>query len=84
MILRKGQTKFILEKARDILTHDDEDGQRLRLQNCQIMIDSTSYNLRKTALGASSPAKPALHIPDLQRLSALIASHKGIGAWIVL
>ena len=28
-------------------------------------------NIRKTALGASSPAKPALHIPDLHTKSAL-------------
>ena len=29
---------------------------------------------RKTALGASSPAKPALHIPDLEAISHALRS----------
>jgi hypothetical protein len=28
--------------------------------------ERSGYNLRKTARGASSPAKPALHMPDLK------------------
>jgi hypothetical protein len=31
--------------------------------------------LRKTALGASSPAKPALHIPELQKPSVSMLSN---------
>lgn len=70
-------------------THDDEDGQRLRLGMilasgdrgndhspseviCQMrrLEGNVKENLRKTARGASSPAKPALHIPDLGTPSA--------------
>jgi hypothetical protein len=32
-------------------------------------------HLRKTALGASSPAKPALHIPELVTVSSSSSSH---------
>lgn len=33
--------------------------------------DSVGLDLRKTARGASSPAKPALHIPELHRKSSV-------------
>lgn len=31
-------------------------------------------NLRKTARGASSPAKPALHIPELEKSSSALST----------
>jgi hypothetical protein len=34
-------------------------------------ISSVGLDLRKTARGASSPAKPALHIPELKRNSSV-------------
>ena len=35
-------------------------------QKCLVRLEKTAWDgLRKTARGASSPAKPALHIPDL-------------------
>jgi hypothetical protein len=43
-----------------------------RLRTMRIVIkERTRRDLRKTARGASSPAKPALHIPDL--LNILLA-----------
>lgn len=36
---------------------------------------SVGFDLRKTARGASSPAKPALHIPELHQASVNHLSH---------
>lgn len=55
---------------------------------CLIPKQSTSNNkemqvdLRKTARGASSPAKPALHIPELRPRYQLCTL--GLGIWAVL
>jgi hypothetical protein len=50
-------------------THGDGVYRQWKLGRCQLGIlkwaKQVSSDLRKTALGASSPAKPALHIPEL-------------------
>ena len=50
-------------------THGDGVCRQWKLRCCQLRIlaqaKQVSSDLRKTALGASSPAKPALHIPEL-------------------
>lgn len=60
-------------------THDDEVYRQWRLHkasaSCNPKTSSSTAadlplcDLRNTALGASSPAKPALHIPELQMIS---------------
>lgn len=52
-----------------LLTHDDEGDRRSMLRAVSERFVAKDHrrelSLRKTALGASSPAKPALHIPEL-------------------
>jgi hypothetical protein len=40
------------------------------------------FDLRKTARGASSPAKPALHIPELNRNSLVSYSSRYFKRWL--
>jgi len=50
-------------------THGDGVCRQWKLGCCQLAVgqdvEHVFLDLRKTALGASSPAKPALHIPEL-------------------
>jgi len=50
------------------LDHGDGDGGKEGLSRLESRIRSARH-LRKTARGASSPANPALHIPELQARS---------------
>jgi len=60
-------------------THDGEVDRRSKLHCYQSKplprLLPGVLNLRKTARGASSPAKPALHIPELPLLSVLCPYH---------
>jgi hypothetical protein len=57
-------------------THGDGVCRQWKLRYCQLGIlvraKQVSSDLRKTALGASSPAKPALHIPELASSQFLV------------